>query len=550
MIDVDEVLGDLSDEDRGKMIRSLFANELQKLAIETDKERIEELEDGIATLSAMMYRRSMAAFLGKSFGGDRDTFEALGYPKELRPEHYAAKYERNEIAGRIVDLPPNASWKQPPTIKDDSVGDKKLSPFLEGLGWLVKHKMIWAVLNAFDRKLGIGEFGVLLIGVKGTGKLETPLSKGNRTHKAISYLRPYSHDNISNIEYDEDEESDRFGLPKFYTLDFGSIGGKGLGQRRIHYTRVIHAAENAPSGEVFGRSRLKRPYNRLEDMERMIGATSESAWRLAIKGMVIQNADGYGSFDPIKDKLKEKVEAFIHNLDRTMILDGGKVQEFGGEMVDPTGLFGALAKLLATGADIPVRILFGEEGYLAGSQDQEHWAATITTRQNNFVSPFVLRPFIDWCIKYGLLKEPKGEYTIEWVSNFEKPESEAAQTSKSWAEALAMAITAKQNGAAITDEEIRAFGGLPDTPESTAVIGNIKKLVDMAEINGRLSASNQQLTALVSGLLRDKGAAAFLPISANSDELPTIEQIEEAMRRWDRDFPQYAGLLDTVAGSG
>lgn len=546
MIDINT----LDEGERGELIKNLFAQELQALAVATDQERIGQLEDSIAVLSAVLHRRNLAAVIGKSFGMDRDLFEALGYPKELTAEMLAAKYHRNEIAGRIVDLPANATWKNPPMITDGSTGNK--SAFIEGLEWLQKTRQLWATLNDFDRKLGIGYFGILVVGIENSGKLETPLSKAKRGYKSVAYLRPFPHDAISRIEYDEDENSPRFGLPVFFTVNMGMIGDKSIGDRRVHYSRVIYAGENAVGDQVMGRSRLERPYNRLEDLDRVIGASSESAWRLAIKGTVIEGKEGYKALDPIADELKAKNEAFINGLERTMVLSGATYQQLGGEMVDPSGLFSALGVLLAAGADIPKRILFGtEEAQLAGSQDQQNWAAQIKSRRENFVNPSIIRRFIDYLINNNLLDKPAGgDYGIGWRSNFEQTEEQAAAARLGDAQALLTAANARIAGANISDQELRAFGGLPPEPDQAGVMG-------LAANNDKLKAAIRWLFAAVlkrpaahagaNGSGPDRVMALEAPISFPTDgRQPTDAEIEQAIRDWDQDFPELEGLIEAI----
>ena len=72
-------------------------------------------------MASTLVQRALLAFrLGLQFGGLRDLYAIYGYT--LRPtfNDYFGKYCRQDIAGRIVDAPAKAVWRNPPTIKASS----------------------------------------------------------------------------------------------------------------------------------------------------------------------------------------------------------------------------------------------------------------------------------------------------------------------------------------------------------------------------------------------------------------------------------------------
>ena len=58
----------------------------------------------------------------------------------------------------------------------------------------------------------------------------------------------------------------------------------GVSSRVVHWSRVIHIAENAGGTGVYGLPRLQSVYNRLEDLLKIMAGSGESAWRLLYKG--------------------------------------------------------------------------------------------------------------------------------------------------------------------------------------------------------------------------------------------------------------------------
>jgi len=139
------------------------------------REAVDSLKElgkkGLSALSVLQSRRGLAAAFGKSFQGDRDLYPELGYPLLLTFEQMAAKYERQDIAGRIVDLPPQDTWKNGTIVKeaDPKNADSEFETQWEAL---VKRLRIWHFMERVDRLAGIGEYGVLMLGLKGQGENE------------------------------------------------------------------------------------------------------------------------------------------------------------------------------------------------------------------------------------------------------------------------------------------------------------------------------------------------------------------------------------------
>ena len=100
------------------------------------------------------------------------------------------------------------------------------------------------------------------------------------------------------------------------------------------------------------------------------------------------------------------------------------------QAVDPGPHADVQLKSIAISMGVPWRIFLGsEQAKLASDQDKKTFNGRIMRRQDKYVSPMVLRPFIDRLIAYGALTEPKAKegYFIEWpdlniVSDADKAE--------------------------------------------------------------------------------------------------------------------------------
>lgn len=430
--------------------------------------------DTLSLNSDMINRLSLAGKLGMSFGGKRDMYAVLGYPTALEADDYYARYARQDVAGKIVDLPAQDTWRRPPVIRD---GGKADTEFCLAFQKLARRLKLWNYLERLDRLAGIGHYGVLLIGVKGQSALGQPPPNRLRADDIV-YLSPYSEVSAEISAYETDKGNARFGLPVLYTVQLGELGAISLGSAQVHHSRVLHVAEDKLDNDVLGRPRLERVYNLLDDLMKIVGGGAEATWKLIYKGMIISPRDGYKITDS-ESEMKEKADEFVHGLRRVLVLDGAEANEPKGEVVDPSGLFKIIAGLISAASNIPQRILFGSErGELSSSSDQENWYAQIASRQTTFAEPDIIRPFIDWCLERGALPQPSsGDYDVYWPSLFELTDEEKANIADKRASALQRITTsgALELGV-VTIGEARVMVGLPAAPPTGDTIDD---LIDM-----------------------------------------------------------------------
>lgn len=413
-------------------------------------------EDMLAVMSALVERKLLASELGQSFSGARDMYQALGYPLEPTFGQYYARYKRQDVAGRVVDLPAIDTWRRAPVIIDNGTrtdDDEQGTPFVQAVRILADKKRLWHYLQRVDRLAGIGRFGVLLFGARGSSSLVDELPKASMTSPDdLLYLASYSEASATINQFVLDEQNSRFGMPETYRIKIAD--GKST---LVHWTRVIHVAEDLLEDEVYGRPRLERIYNRLEDLTKLVGGGSEAAWRVMDRGLHVDVRDGFSSDDQTSDELQEEVDNYIHGLQRFIRTMGADVKTLGSDEVNPTGLFDICIGLIAGAADIPTRILLGSErGELASSQDMASWSGRIAARQTQFAEPAILRPFIDRLVYAGALPEPKGgQYTVEWPSLFELSDLERAELADKIASAIQKIAPAGATEMVVDPDEFR-----------------------------------------------------------------------------------------------
>lgn len=402
------------------------------------------LNKGFAALSLMLQRSGLASLLGKQFGGRRNMYDVLGYNKNPRYDDYYLRYERQDIAGNVIDKPASATWRHAPKVKEDD-DESKETAFEAAWGELSKQLEVNQYMDRIDKLAGIGHYAVLLIGARGPGALNKPLKPGSlRGPEDILYLATYSEKRAIINKWDTNPNSARFGKPEEYRIDFAidtsGISGTAFQARQqlVHHSRVIHVpSEGLLEDDVFGRPRLKRVLNLLDNLEKVAGGSAEMFWQGAYKGLHADLRDNHTIQPEESKKISEEIDEYIHGLRRYIRTSGMDLKSLDSEIADPKGHFEVLMSLLSGATNIPKRILIGSErGELASSQDETNWNAYIKERQERYAEPKILRPFVDKMIALGALPEPGDPYQVEWRDLFELDDKDRADIALKKAQAI------------------------------------------------------------------------------------------------------------------
>ena len=442
-------------------------------------------EDDLVTFAVAMSRDMLAREFGqKAYGQDRDYYETLGYNEKPTFTDYLGRYKRQDIAARIVDLPAQDTWKRPPAITEEGNEDTE---FVKAWETLADRLHVWSMLSRADRLSGIGQYGVLLIGVKGQDDdgnplaLSEPIEKASlQTEQDVLYLRPFSEGKVGISTWESDTGSGRYGLPELYSIKLKD----DMGDTKVHWTRVLHLADGKLDSEVYGTPRLELAYNRLDDLIKIVGGAAEAAWLQMRPGTLFTNQPGYAipqDADAKADRLEE-IRQYAHDVLRVMFMEGIDAQQIGASEVPAIGpLFDCYIALLAAASGIPQRVLIGSaQGELsAAKEDMRQWAGNIAERQTNYAEPEILRPFIDRLTWYGALPTPADGYTIgtqtqdgswRWPPLVEMTEGELAEITKSRATAIKLLADPMTGELPIDGEEARELLGYQDDDERQAEV--------------------------------------------------------------------------------
>ncbi len=373
----------------------------------------------LTTMSnTILSRRSLAGYLGQSFGGDRDLYTECGYPVELRYDNFYSRFVRQDISQRILAAYPDATWRMLPEVYETE--DSKETEFERMWKDMVKKKKIFHYLKRTDKISGIGQYAVLLLGFADGVDFKTELKEGEG--KQLLYMRPYSQSNASIYEWETNQRNERYGLPKVYDLTVNNpINLSSSNDNKsdayshiyVHWTRIIHIAQDLQEDDVYGTPVLESIYNRLQDIETILGGSTEMFWKMGFPGLALK-AESDSNWDiQTKADMESQVKNYMNGLERVMRLRGIDVQQLIPTGIDPTPLLSMELKFISGAKGIPLRVLIGSErGELASTQDDKNWNSRVAERREYIGEHSLIRPFVERLQYAGIL--PNVEFNIDW----------------------------------------------------------------------------------------------------------------------------------------
>ena len=302
----------------------------------------------------------------------RTYWEMFGYPECIDKYEYQKMYDRNGVAHRVVELFPVECWQQVPQIYDSDAPAQ--SQFELQIRDLFRRHNIWSILRRVDVLSGIGNYGVLLMGV-GDGKPLrepvdlTPLPNGEPRKYKLQYIRAFPHSQVSIIQSVSDKSSRRYGHPLYYLIQSQPNnfltdieGNLDMTQQEVHWTRIIHIADNREVSEIFGIPRLQLVYNTLLDLDKVFGSSGEMFWKGAYPGFVVEATDNQlGTVQIDSESIRHEIEKYENNLQRWMALKNAHVNPLSSSYSDPSNHVKACLEQIALAIGCPMRILMGSE---------------------------------------------------------------------------------------------------------------------------------------------------------------------------------------------
>lgn len=468
--------------------------------------------------------------LSKLIDPRRNYDAECGYPTIIDPMSYRNVYDRQGLGTRVVAAYPEESWALDPEVYEDD--DPATKTEFEGvLGKLITKRNLWHHLHRADELSGIGHFGVMLLGFDDGGELNTPVRDGvgdldydqpPATELRLNYIRHFDHSLARITQLETDKKNPRYGQPVMYELTFADVRNgeiqsgsvaETVNSTSVHWSRVVHLADNRKSSETFGMPRMQCVFNQLLDVKKMLGGSAEMFWKGGFPGFAFEstpNLNDLGADVTLNAAdLRQQMDAYQNGLQRYFALLGVQVKSLAPQTVPPTGHLDEQYKAIAIAIGMPMRILMGsEQAQLASGQDSMAWNRRLGRRRDKYIGPLVIRPFIDRLIWAGVLPPPADmEYKIDWPDLSSPTDTDKAQIAATRTTALA-----------------------------TYVSGGVESLVPPLEY----------LTQFI-GLTVDEAEKILQAAGEHQDQM---QQDQEAQQQQAAQLAQKSGLVPQGAGPG
>lgn len=367
--------------------------------------------------TTVRFRDLLASMIGKSHKNARDIYEIFGYDRTRSFDTYWEYYRLNDYANRIVAGLPKSCWRDGVVIKDSN----KKEVLEQELITLFRSKMFRKLENA-DILNRIGSHSVLYVGVPdGEVDPKTPLGTSSAKRLNEVFFTPFAENGIIVSEYDTDILSPRFDLPTLYTLQTVPEVRDASGvieQARsivVHWSRIVHMAEGSLGNGVIGESALAPVLNRVKDLDKTIGGSSEAYFRNARGKIAFKSDSNFTGFkdDLAKAAFDKQAAAFTQNWQDWIALSGIEAKSIDTRMYDPINTVKIALQAISAQTGIPIRILTGEgAGQMTGNEDKASYDTLVNDRQNLVCEEWVLRVFE--ILSNANMLDFKDDYTIEW----------------------------------------------------------------------------------------------------------------------------------------
>ncbi len=404
-------------------------------------------------------------------GGGKDLNSSCGYPDAVKAADYRNMYAREGVASRVVDVWPEESWSVAPIIYETEDPEQE-TEFEKAWKELEGKFNLLSLLARADTLSGIGQYGVILIGIDDGSNLYEPIESmdekgeglkgGGVTHQLL-YGRTFEESVIEIANIEKDTTNPRFGQPTMYNITFNdgtTSASPSYFSSQVHWHRIVHLADNREMSDIYGVPRMQKSYNRLLDLRKVLGGSGEMFWKGGFPGLSFEVKDNTDA-EIDTTSLREEMQNYMTGLQRYIALEGMTAKSLATQVANPRYHIESQLNAIAIAEAVPKRILFGsEQGQLASSQDSRTWYRRLKKRQEGYLTPLVVRPFINRLINIGVLPSSE-EYLVKWPDIATSTDEEKATVAKVWAEALSKYVAGDVNQVIPIEEFFSIFGNLP-----------------------------------------------------------------------------------------
>lgn len=397
----------------------------------------------------------------------RDLDAECGYPHTILPQQYRYMYDRSDVAKRVVDIYADECWAMDPDIRENETYqstefEKKWKDLQQD-----EENDPLSYIYRCDIISGINRFGTLLLGVNDGADLDRPIEgisedgsyDGVQRNFKLLFMRPFDELSSRVSLFQRDQQNPRFGKPIYYNMIFSDVALYGEAARApvaanittmsktVHWSRVIHFADNREGSEVFGVPRMQPVFNRLCDVRKILGGSAEGQWRAGYPGYSFEMMPGLADAGVKLDeeKLKKMFWEYSNSMQRYIAVTGLTTKTLTSQLGDPAPYIDVQLAAIALTIGVPLRIFMGsEQAQLASGQDVRTWNRRLQRRQNRYLTPRVIRPFIDRLVMLGILPTPSAgpnKYIVRWPEIAMPTDQEKSQIADRQMAALMKYIT-------------------------------------------------------------------------------------------------------------
>jgi hypothetical protein len=400
-------------------------------------------------MQTLFRRASMAGLNGEvnTSPMNRDLDTQFGYPDSINKMMYEQLFSRNAIANRVISLYPAECWLNPPKIYDQEIPSH--SEFEEAVNKVFTKYHCFGFLKRIDQLSGIGNYGVLLLGVSDGKELNEPIDgieedipdELEQGKYKLLYLRAFSHGHVEISQTEWRTDNRRYGQPTMYRIQFDTYdhdlegGNTDMRTVDVHWSRILHVADNRKTSEIFGVPRLQVVYNNIIDIKKITGSSGEMFYKGAYPGFAIEAVDDVASGMQLDlETMRHQVELYENNLQRWMGLTNAHVNSMSSQVQSPRDHISTQLEQITIALACPMRVFMGSErGELASSQDAEAWNNRLTERMRTYLSPFLVEPFVVRLIQIGALPVPHSDkFKVDWDDLNTQTENEKADVAGKW----------------------------------------------------------------------------------------------------------------------
>lgn len=383
----------------------------------------------------------------------RDIEQECGHPLSPTVQDYHRLFTRGDVAARVVKVWPEESWSERPQVYENE--DPEDTTFEKEWKRVDREHACLSTLLLGDILSGIGRFGIVLLGI-GDGKNLSDAAEGVTNDdsiatparaKSLLYLRAFDETCVTINELEKDKSNPRYGLPISYNIAFQDStlsDGVAASTEKVHWSRVIHLADNRMSSRIYGLPRMELVLNRLLDAKKIAGGSGEMFWKGGFPGLSMETMPDVlnnGNVQLDTDSLKTQIDAYMNGLQRYIATVGMKANSLSPQVADPSPHWELQLRTIAAALSIPWRIFIGSEtAQLASEQDSRTWNRRVTRRREDYLSPYIIYPFVRRLVQVGILPKPANIF-VSWPDLNTPSEKDRAVVAEGLTKALTLYVT-------------------------------------------------------------------------------------------------------------